>query len=158
MMVSETLLDVYRNDMVQVASDVFQTMVNLAVEPCVAEWQAEPARLTGVVQFAGQWRGAVLIELSPQQAYALTHRLMSIPEPCSITEDVMDVVGELTNMIGGNMKCVMPRGVGLSIPMLVEGSDYSLRLCGEHSTSRVAFTSELGLFWVTLVEIPSDNG
>lgn len=156
-MVAESIIEVYRADMVQIVSGVFQAMLKLKVAEIEADWFPEEGRLTGVIHFAGQWRGAVLVEVSPDQAFAITHRLGAVPAPGKIDEDVIDAIGELANMIGGNMKSVMPRGVGLSIPSVVEGSRYTLRICGEHSLARLAFASEIGPFWVTLVEMPEEG-
>ncbi|MFN7923481.1 MAG: chemotaxis protein CheX [Bryobacteraceae bacterium] len=155
-MVAESIIDVYRADMIQIVSGVFQTMVKLPVQQVEADWFPEPGRLTGVIYFAGQWRGAVLVELRPEQAFEITRRL-GAPLPTSVNEDVIDALGELANMIGGNMKSVMPRGVGLSIPSVVEGPRYTLRICGDHSLARFAFASDIGQFWVTLVEMPEEE-
>lgn len=154
-MLAESIIDVYRTDMIQIVGGVFQTMLRMPVRQVEADWFPEPGRLTGVIHFAGQWKGAVLVELTPHQAFAVAE-LLGAPPPCEVNEDVTDAVGELANMIGGNMKSVMPRGVGLSIPSVVDGPCYTLRICGEHSLNRLAFNSSLGQFWVTLVELPEE--
>jgi CheY-specific phosphatase CheX len=64
---------------------------------------------------------------------------------------VRDVLGELVNMIGGNMKCVLTRGIQLSMPSVVDGSDYSLRICGAAVRERLAFRCAEGAFWVTVL-------
>jgi CheY-specific phosphatase CheX len=61
-------------------------------------------------------------------------------------------MGELANMIGGNLKSVLPRGASLSMPSVVEGSKYSVRVCGANRNKRMSFESPDGTFWVTLVE------
>jgi CheY-specific phosphatase CheX len=61
------------------------------------------------------------------------------------------VLGELANMIGGNMKCSMPTGVRLSMPTVMEGRDYDLRICGSQILERVAFQCAEGHFWVTVL-------
>jgi hypothetical protein len=58
-------------------------------------------------------------------------------------------------MIGGNLKSVLPHGVALSMPSVVAGSDYALRICGGNAESeRLAFNSPAGSFWVTLIRLP----
>ena len=78
---------------------------------------------------------------------------MSIEPPTSVNDDVRDTLGELANMIAGNLKALLPFGVAISMPSVVEGSDYSLRICGGNQASRLTFSSELGEFRVTLVEL-----
>ena len=63
-----------------------------------------------------------------------------------------DALGEFANMIGGNLKSVLPRGVSLSMPSVVEGSHYSLHVHRAKTNKRLAFDGPDGPFWVTLLE------
>ena len=71
--------------------------------------------------------------------------------PDTVDDVVRDVLGELANMIGGNMKCVLTRGIRLSMPSVVDGGDYSLRVCGTKVRERLAFQCAEGLFWITVL-------
>jgi len=88
------------------------------------------------------------------QARLWTSRLMSIPVPDTFTDDVRDAMGEIVNMVGGNLKSVLPHGVALSMPSVVQGRSYSLRVCGSNLVHHQAFVTADGPFWVTLVEVP----
>jgi CheY-specific phosphatase CheX len=68
-----------------------------------------------------------------------------------VDDVVRDVLGELANMIGGNLKCVLTRGIRLSMPAVVDGSDYSLRVCGAEIRQRIAFQSAEGTFWIAVL-------
>ena len=146
-------LSVYRADLAQIVESVFQTMLDLEVQRAEMPWTPVSDVLTGAIHFAGEWKGAVLIECTRPQAFEFTHRLMSIDPPATINDDVRDTMGELTNMLAGNLKSVLPRGIGLSMPLVVEGRDYSLRVCGSSVIDRMPFSSDLGVLWVTLVEV-----
>ena len=148
-------LDTYKADLGRIAHDIFETMLGVEIEPAELEWQPARDRLTGAVYLAGAWRGAVLLECDRDQAYQFTNRLMAIPLPAEVNDDVRDTMGELANMLGGNLKSVLPHGVVLSMPSVVEGGDYSLRVCGGNAVvERTAYRSPAGVFWVTLVELP----
>ena len=67
--------------------------------------------------------------------------------------DVRDVMGELANMVAGNLKSLLPRGVDLSMPSVIEGSDYSLHICGVGAVERMSFSSAPGDFRITLLEM-----
>ena len=41
----------------------------------------------------------------------------------------------------------------MSMPSVVEGADYSLRICGGNLAERTAFSSDAGIFWVTMIEV-----
>ena len=148
-------IDAYKEDLGRIAHDIFDTMLGVEVQPVEMDWRPARDRLTGAVYLAGAWRGAVLLECDRGQACYFTNRLMAIPLPEKLNDDVRDTMGELANMLAGNLKSVLPRGVVLSMPSVVEGSDYSLRLCGGRAVvERVAYCSPVGVFWITLVELP----
>ena len=150
-----TRIDTYLEDLGRITHDIFDTMLGIDVEPTAREWQPAKERLTGAVYLAGSWRGAVLFECGHAEARHFTSQLMSLPVPEEVNDDVRDTMGELANMIGGNLKSVLPHGVVLSMPSVVEGSDYSLRICGGNAAvQRLAYASAEGAFWVTLVELP----
>ena len=147
-------IDVYREDLVRITKDIFATMLDSTVDPCVAEWVTGRNRVTATVFLAGSWQGAVLLECTPNQAFEFTVRMMPVPRPTDVNEDVRDTLCELVNMLGGNLKSVVPPGVALSMPSVVEGSDYAMRVCGKLSMSeRIAFVCPWGIFWVTLIEL-----
>jgi CheY-specific phosphatase CheX len=103
------------------------------------------------VMHPGDWNGAVLLDCNPRQACQFAGRILSMDPPDMVDDDVRDVLGELANMIGGNLKCGMPTGVRLSMPTVMEGRDYDMRICGSQVLERVAFECAEGHFWVTVL-------
>lgn len=150
-------VDKHRADVCQIVDNVFGAMLNMKVEPATAAWSAELDLVTAIVHFTGTWKGAILLECSPEQAFYMTSRFMPVPRPTSMNEDVRDALGELANMLAGNLKSVLTSGESLSMPSVVAGTDYTLSICGGNISNRLAFTSEGGTFsftfWVTLVEM-----
>jgi CheY-specific phosphatase CheX len=67
-----------------------------------------------------------------------------------MTEVVPDVLGELANMIGGNIKCVLNLGLSLSIPLVTEG-DYVARAAGYEVRQRFIFECADGMFQVIVL-------
>ncbi|MFN7938571.1 MAG: chemotaxis protein CheX [Bryobacteraceae bacterium] len=151
-------VEAYQSETAQIVSDVFLTMLGMEVEATFDQWTPQPGTMTAAIFFAGSWKGAVLIECSERQACCWTAKLMSIPEPEGITDDVRDAMGEIANMVGGNLKSVLPAGVGLSMPSVVQGRDYSLRVCGGNLVNRQSFVGPYGQFWITFVEVLEKGG
>ena len=139
-------------EIVQIVQDVFQTMLGMDVEPSEQEWLASERRVTSVVRLAGDWTGAALIECSLDQAFIFTSRLMPVPQPDTFTGEVRDALGELSNMVGGNLKSLLPHGVTLAMPVVTEGHSHAVSVCGGNLVTRQAFDSSVGVFWVTVVE------
>ena len=134
-----------------IVSYVFTTMLGLDTEPVEIEWRESKRSITSAIYFAGPWKGAVMIECTREEAFAFTGILCGV-RPTQLDETVRDAFGELANMVGGNLKAIMPRGVNLSMPMVVEGSDYLIWFSGGNIVSRMAFRCEIGTFWLYLIE------
>ena len=73
-----------------------------------------------MVRLTSGWNGAVLMECDKAQACRFTARFLSMDAPDSVDDLVRDVLGELANMIGGNLKCVLKGGMRLSLPSVIE--------------------------------------
>ncbi|MGB9604745.1 MAG: chemotaxis protein CheX [Bryobacteraceae bacterium] len=151
------VMEAYREDAVRVVSDVFRTMLGIEVEPVEAPWPPPEDMVNVTVHYAGAWKGALLLECTRRQACHFTARLVGIEPPQDLNDDVRDAVGELANMIAGNLKPVLPPGVVLSMPTLVEGTDYALRILGGNLAGMIAFACPSGVFWVSLIEAPPEN-
>ena len=146
------LTQTYEAETQQIVVDVFTSMLKMDVERVdVPEEHTIPV-LTAAVHFVGSWKGALRIECTPDQTFEYTKRLLGVDRPSEMNEDVCDAFGELANMIGGNLKAVLPPVVQLSMPSVVRGEDYAMRICHAVTACKLAFDSELGVFRVTLVE------
>jgi chemotaxis protein CheX len=149
-------LEPYTSDIHQFIESVFRSMLELDAQPCEAELPSTEM-ITGAIYYAGSWKGATMLQCEPSMAFEFTERLMQVPRPTSFDDDVRDAMGEITNIIGGNMKPILPRGVGLSMPSVVFGRPSALRLCGDIPLVRLAFSCELGVFWLTIMGLSEDR-
>ena len=140
----------YRPGILQITEAVFDTMLGIAVRGAEGRPGDERYELTAAVYYAGAWKGAVLLECSLEQAMDWGSRLMGLPAPIA-PEDARDSLGELCNILAGNLKPLLPPGVGLSTPSVVKGADYTLRICGDSLCERLYFRDPAGDFRVTLI-------
>lgn len=77
---------------------------------------------SAVVTVSGGWQGVVTVELDDAAARRLTALMLAIPDGTEVGDaDVADAVGELVNMIGGNLKSLMPGPSVLSLPSVAAG-------------------------------------
>ncbi len=144
-------VDCYRGDIGAIAESVYQTMLGIRLASRREPDESWTAGLTAAVYYAGTWSGALLMECSSAQAINWTAALMAMEPPISL-DDARDGLGELTNILAGNLKPLLPPGVGLSIPSVVLGKDHSLRLVGRCLAERLWMADETGPFRITLVE------
>jgi chemotaxis protein CheX len=150
-MPTELKIQILPSELAQIAESVLGTMMSLEVGECGTPWFPSADRLTAAIHLAGDWNGAVLLECDRGQACRFAGRFLSTDPAETVDDVVRDVLGELVNMIGGNLKCVLTRGIRLSMPSVVDGSDYSLRVCGAEISERLAFQCAEGPFWITVL-------
>lgn len=150
-MPAELCIEILPSELVQIVESVFGTMLNLEVSEGATPWFPSADRLTSALHLAGDWSGAVLLECNRQQACTFAGRFLSMDPPQAVDDDVRDVLGELANMIGGNLKCVLTSGIRLSMPSVVDGSNYGLRICGAQVRERISFQCPEGVFWITVL-------
>jgi chemotaxis protein CheX len=134
----------------QIVESVFDAMLGLRLEETSTAWFPAADRLTAAVHLSGEWNGALMLECTRRQACCLAARFLSMEPVAAVDDVVRDVLGELANMIGGNLKSILVRGIHLSMPAVVDG-EYSYRVCGSEIRDQLAFESEFGTFWVTIL-------
>jgi CheY-specific phosphatase CheX len=135
--------------------NVFESILDFSPEPASYERPEAIELVTAAWHFSGGWAGATLLEMPPKLARVFTSRMLSIDPPARVDDDVIDAMGELVNIIGGNLKAILPAGVNLSLPAVVIGTDYSVRICGGDLVKRWTFRGEFGPFWVSIIEVRS---
>jgi len=142
----------YRQPIGQVAESVFETMLGVSLKEAANGSVPAAGCLTAAVYYSGEWQGALLLECGHEQAMDWAARYLSLASEAGL-EDARDCLGELANVIAGNLKPLLPPGVALSLPSVVQGSDYSLRLCGGNLSETLALEDGIRPFRITLVEV-----
>jgi len=140
-------------DLAEIAASVFSSMLGLEFQerPSLGPYPESAHTLTAVVRLAGEWQGAVLLHCLEGQAREFASRFLTMPPPASVDDDVRDVLGELANMIAGNLKCTLRPGIQLSVPCVVDGTHNSLRRSGT-VICELGFQTDSGPFWLSAVE------
>ena len=83
--------------------------------PLAAATDGDPTgRLRASVAVHGPWSGWITLEVSHAAARDLTRRMLCDPHVGE--EDVRDAVGELVNVLGGNVKSLLVDGSVLGLP------------------------------------------
>lgn len=142
-------------------SDVFSTMLGLTVQPGDAFLEtAPPCPSDGVVSLiglAGAWVGTGSVACSAAFACRVSS-LMLLSDTPAVDGDVLDAIAELTNMIVGNVKTTLEESLGpmgLSIPTVVFGKNFSTRSIGNGSWIVVPFACEDSRFDVKICLAPN---
>src|SRR4051812_2681989 len=71
------------------------------------------------VDITGPWTGSVVLTCAPATAEALTASVLMTRPPVVVdADDVEDALGELANVLGGNIKSVLPGESRLGLPQI----------------------------------------
>ena len=114
------------------AESVFSMMLAMDIEPLEAYSQNEAKPYDGVVSlvtFTGEWIGAGMFCCHEDLACTIGAAMLG-HEVKQIDSDVLDGIGEMANMIIGNLKEQLEGKTGplsLSIPTVVYGKNFSTR-------------------------------
>jgi len=115
--------------------------------------------LVSLVGMAGAWIGTGGLTCSGELACKLSSRFL-MTEYDSVNDDVLDAMGELTNMIIGNFKNEIEMHVGslgLSIPTVIFGRNFVARSAAENDWIAVPFECEGEVLTVKVCLSPQAN-
>jgi chemotaxis protein CheX len=81
--------------------------------------QNQPSEVHSSVSITGSWTGHIVYASSTVAARRAAAAFLAV-EPDEVgPEDMSDVLGELANIVGGNVKAMLPPGAMLSLPQVV---------------------------------------
>jgi chemotaxis protein CheX len=113
------------------------------IDPLIPSEEAnDDSEVHSSVAITGSWQGAVVYGSSAAAARNAAAAFLAM-EPDEVTEeDLSDVLGEMANIVGGNVKAMLPPGCYLSLPQVVLAPDTATRypsavpVAGLHGTWR----------------------
>ena len=135
--------------------EIFSTMIMMEI---TVSSQAQTAvktlhdSISGIIGLAGKHKGVLAIHLPIAVAASITTSFLGI-EVNEVNEDVEDAIGELANMLGGNIKTILSekgRDIELSLPRAIYGKEYGFQSGQDVEEHIIPFECEVGSFIVQL--------
>ena len=111
-------------DLSVIAEQVWSSYLDLdGMSPLIPVPAEKPSHdVSASVSMTGAWRGHVLVRCSETASRAAAAALLGVEVEDVTPEDVTDALGELANIIGGNVKSLLPEPCALSLPhVLIHG-------------------------------------
>ena len=140
-------------DVQQVTQTVWMALVEEELKPEVSDDSELHGRfLTGCVQITGEWEGAIIVSCSYGLALNTTAFMFDMDKDEVTREELQDAVGELANMVGGSLKGLVPGPSRLSLPTVIDGSDYSTKIPGSVQMVRAALSAGGEPMIITVME------
>jgi chemotaxis protein CheX len=146
------------SDITQIAYSIWETLFSAPLDraPAGSLLRDDTPLMTGCIQIDGAWNGAVMLQCPQALAERLSAELFQ-PDGAITPDEVHDTIGELTNMLAGNVKALLPEPSRISLPAVAQGADYDLRVMGTRVEAAVAFTCLEQLLVVTLLRSTADG-
>ena len=144
--------------------EVFSTMLGMEVQagdPYV-ETTASPSSegVVALIGLAGQWAGTASLTCSAPFACRIASQMLMMQAP-AVDGEVLDAVAEVANMVVGNVKTGLEQELGpmgMSIPTIIFGKNFSARSAGSEEWLTVPFACEGERVEVKFCLIPNRGG
>lgn len=145
-----------RERIIESAKEIFSTMLMMEIsateEILTEETHPHLDSISGVIGLAGTFKGVLAIHLPHRVAMAITSGFLGM-DVDEMNSDVEDAVGELANMLGGNVKSILSekgRDISLSMPTTISGRHYDYQSNKDAERIVIPFRCETGQFTVEL--------
>lgn len=137
------------DDVAAIVNEVWSSMLGLSVDPEHARTLTGPA-VSGSVGVSGAADCLICVEMSAGAARTFGATMFGLPEDEASDSDIFDAVGELTNMVGGNIKSLLPEPSSLSLPVVAEGTSPTMRVPGAQKMLDSTYSSGEHLILITV--------
>ncbi len=138
-----------RLDIISTAGDtlveLFDLMLSMKLETCEAEDETEYKgdRIVGSVNFAGEVVGVLSVIAEKNFARIITGKMIDRPlEEIQDEEEVKDAMGEISNIVAGNLKSGFVDSnlfCEISLPSITAGNDFKIEVLNMARYERFSF-------------------
>ena len=137
----------YINPFIASVRNTFQTMLSSEAQrgtPYLRTAAESDFCVSGVIGLSGDAAGTIVLNMSQEVALGIASALL-MDQFTELTADVIDAVGELTNVIAGAAKSKLEEfHLGVSLPNVVTGGAHTIHFPKEIAPICVPFTTIWG--------------
>jgi chemotaxis protein CheX len=114
-------VEVNENDLAEMVEQVWMSYLDPeGLNPLIPTYDdSQPSEVHSSVSISGSWTGHVVYASSMVAAKNAAAAFLAMEADEVSPEDLSDVLGELANIVGGNVKAMLPPGCFLSLPQVV---------------------------------------
>lgn len=142
----EQCMEQWTEKIAQAVSAVFQSMIGSGLEQSHEEMDPGQLGLTAVIGLTGSPAGILTVSSKFAAASKIAMRMLG-SEMSGSEEYARDALGEVCNMVAGNLKSSLPEPEDrcqLSVPTVISGANYQIKslLYGEKHSVTFRFEGE----------------
>lgn len=150
-------MPINENQIAKVTEDIWSSVLNLEVKMVPEISGTDRKRVASFIQVMGAWEGSVILDCTEDLSKLFASKMFSIPVDEIGNEEILDALGELVNILAGNIRAFLPQPSQLSLPAAIDGWDYTLRFPGGQGVNQVAFECGEGQFFGVTILKQSEN-
>jgi chemotaxis protein CheX len=122
-------VEVNENDLAEMVEQVWESYLDPeGISPLIPTYdENQPSEVHSSVSITGSWTGHIVYASSTQAARRAAAAFLAMESDEVSEEDLADVLGELANIVGGNVKAMLPPGAFLSLPQVVLAPESTAR-------------------------------
>jgi chemotaxis protein CheX len=122
-------VEVNENDLAELVEQVWMSYLDPeGLSPLIPTYdENQPSEVHSSVSITGSWTGHVVYACSTTAAQHAAAAFLAMEVDEVSSEDLSDVLGELANIMGGNVKAMLPPGCFLSLPQVMLAPESTTR-------------------------------
>ncbi|MBB2945843.1 chemotaxis protein CheX [Actinoplanes lutulentus] len=122
-------VEVNETDLAEMVEQVWESYLDPeGVSPLIQTYdENQPSEVHSSVSITGSWSGHVVFASSRVAAQRAAAAFLAMEAEEVSEEDISDTLGELANIVGGNVKAMLPSGAQLSLPQVMLAPETSTR-------------------------------
>ncbi|MBT3200948.1 MAG: chemotaxis protein CheX [Phycisphaerales bacterium] len=135
----------------QAAAQILSATCGVEIEPLDEDVDLATSNvIIGIISLVGDIEWSVFLGMPSDTAVATSAKFAGFEIPFD-SPDMGDAIGELTNMVAGQVKLNLDqKGVNsdISLPSVIRAESMTVLVQRHSSVNKNCFTSELGKFWI----------
>ena len=130
-------VEVDESDLAEMVEQVWESYLDPeGISPLIPTYdENQPSEVHSSVSITGSWTGHVVYASSRAAAQRAAAAFLAMEMDEVSEEDISDTLGELANIVGGNVKAMLPPGAHLSLPQVMLAPEATSRY---PSTERIS--------------------
>jgi chemotaxis protein CheX len=142
----------------RIIHDTWTSTLGFQVDRAAAAEVSTIGVFTVCVKITGAWDGEVRLHCPLPLARLIAAAIFQVEADKARNDEILDALSELIHIVGGNLKALLPKPVNLSLPSLLDPTNWAHTTPQWQMVCRLTLMSEGHPFVVTLLGgLPADG-
>ena len=126
-------------DLAAVVEGAISLVLGFDADELVQDADPTICTIGAAVHFTGEWEGALVVACDSQFGREAAAAMFGSEPDAVDDEEFCDALGELANIVAGNVKPLLPGAASLSLPTVVTGADVHVGVLGARQSVGIVY-------------------